>query len=249
MNRKPWTELPVDTELGAPSSREDLIEFIRFRMRIPIEPTDPDNLHLVKGKFDAHWRTLIVANEVDRESDLLDEDLEDPVDSLALQLLADDDVKELRVVALRVASWYPTVRAQFLESTKLFRVPMATTGEYAKHFPPAGCRTKADLIEASSARSVAYLYYGITAEHLTWILDSVHEGSFKQLIGAASFSVVVDCMCPIGVSGGQETQLLVVKLNEDIAHAYPVVEAEARHSCLMRLDDDSLQGCASVTRA
>lgn len=240
----PWDK-PKDDPVPShiPRTEEELKGFIKEHARCP-KQVDGTEMEPLSELLLELWLKVYQEHQVDDESMYI-KDLFDSEDWLDEELTG-WGVPELLRIAMNFDLRWTEAKADFDDRVRVFDAPVASRAKYPKHYPKKAM-SKTDVQETSRAKNVSLLYSNITEVELRWILPFLFEQIFWQVLDAPQhlLRVAVDCLCPVGASGGVETQILAVEISPDVIHAYPILSKKVSDKGLDLFRDDSLQGCAT----
>lgn len=194
------------------------------------------------------WYLQIKDHEVDRESSLLDPDEIEPSD-MWFALLAEN---EARSTLVNAKSWHRQASENYkLFTRKLWRLAIATSSDYEKHYAPPGSRDP-DVADLSNRRGESILYPRLTPTvqiALAWraLSEYVFESMTSEksrseffhspddarkilsnIFGGHQLTIHARLYKPVGCTNGIPTKFICIDfdLSTPLAHMYPESEQE-----------------------
>lgn len=220
-------------------SPETIRDDLRKLLRCPLSEECKTELEPISEKLYEEWGKICGKYE-DTMTDGLIRHVSDP-ESLELSLTMETELGDLLEYRRRITEWIQNAREEFSLATIAFRAKVADRKTYPKHYPPQKY-SKKQVCSLSQKKNESVLYTEINEEHLSQILPTIYEEFYERLLGKATIRIVVDCLCPVGCSNGQETHYLAFDLSGKVVHAYPIQDNEIRDKGLLVTNCDVLQG-------
>lgn len=205
-----------------PNTVEKLRTFIKDIIRCPIY-LETGNEEL-QSKLLNHWIQICRKYEIDYETKYISyqQGGEDEVDFQ----LDEDSFDELRPAAINLFKWHKEANQEFLNNTKVFSIHMADSIAQNKHYPMPALSHQEISKKSKSGTSIFYKH--ITNSKLETLLPQIFEDNFNSLLKKPESRFAVRCINNIGFSFGVDTNILIVDISTELAHAYPMLETEAK---------------------
>lgn len=211
-----------------PDAGGDCRQFLRSRLRCPIQCTSPA-ARTINRKLEGAW--LDHCNEqyvVDLEMSFTlgsHMSIDEKVD---WDWAVDDPTpEELRIDAINVGRWYWPARNAFLSRTKIIYAPVADDADYPKHFSAKGIPAKTLAKRTKGKNMASILDPGLSIDWFASATLGAGAIFMDELVDADQFRCAVPLPIDVGFAQGRATNWLAIEWGQRLCHFYPVSESEA----------------------
>lgn len=232
------------------SALDQIQEYVQERLYAPVTLV-PD---LAQDSLDRLWLEFVASrHEVDGEASECmagDDDFERCLPAVVAHW--DLEPEEWHSMAINCGEWYEKAVGTFLKEFlgPCLLAPFVTEAERAKHFPIVSDRTSIDL-KNRSRKGESLFAFGIDSTALGEFTRSVEADVLDHLLGVNNLRVFVECLCTIGYTDGEPTQIIAVEWASGGVHCYPAAQRDVQRANASNdlVYDDILQGMAKTRRS